>query len=381
MTPTPKAWEAYDVLRGAGWYYTPISIDGQVVEKRVDAITVSREQPKPRVTVRYTLTNPYDHPVSIPIQSGLTLLYEYSQTGEAARGPELHVVPASVTRPGSGELLYAAEEPGSGFGTTAVQRQHLGTGIPNYRHPITESITAVPGDSLVLEAAAEIPTMVERMILVDAMVGPERPYGIYPQLLDHPTSRGRVPPPLRVYEGAVFTPDPPHVRIRRPPDPAARRLSRLPGWIGPGRYERLRRLFGHPGRVWCCAVGVAAVLLALSDVTRWVIAGATEAALVESARTVIFVLLTVGIARGNRLFRLGFSVALASSAAGGLVQTCVAIVRALAPATILLTEAALIPILYGIGASILLFSRSVRSHTDEAADPGHPEGDDAPRDS
>ncbi|MFW6313917.1 MAG: hypothetical protein ACOC2N_08535 [Spirochaetota bacterium] len=351
-------------MRGQGWYYTPISVEGQVVEKRVETIEVTRAEPDPAVSVRYTLTNPYSHPMSVPVQSGLILLYQYAQENDEGetRDPELHVVPATVTRVETGELLYTADEPGPVFGTTAIQRRHLTTGVPNYRHPITVEQLMVPGDTLMLQATASVPGRVERMILVDTMVGPDRRYGIYPQLLEDPSSEGRVPPPLRVYEGAVFEPEPPRVRIPRGTPEKSRRPASLPRWITAERFARLQRILRQTGKMWCTAVGVGAVLLSLSVALRWFIVGFTDSMLIELARTAIFGALTAGVIRGNHHFRLGLTILLALSAVSGLAQVALTIVHAEAPATILLTEAGLIPILYAVGSSILWWAPSVRAH-------------------
>jgi hypothetical protein len=349
------------MIRGEGSYYTPISVDGQVVEKHVDAIQVSRDDSRPRVAVTYTLSNPYDHPVVVPIQSGLTLLYEYQQEKET-RKPELHVVPATVTRPGDDELLYVAEEVGTAYGTTAVQRQHLGTGIPNYRHPIAISITLAPGDSVELEATALIPVQVEKMILVDAMVGPELPYGIYPQLLEHPSSRGRVPPPLRIYQGAFFHDDPPYVEIPTA-GPSTRGPRGLPRWLNPVRFARLQEALRQTGRVWSWAVTVGAVLLSASLVLRLVRAGLTGTIAVDVTRTVLFALLGAGTIKGWRTARIAFAALLGASGVLGLLQVALAIVTLPISPSVLLTQRAIVPMLFVAGSSILMLSAAVRAHT------------------
>jgi len=358
-------------MRGQGSYYTPISIEGQLVEKRVEAIDVTRAEPGPAVSVRYTLTNPYVQPITVPVQSGLILLYQYTQKDdeEKPRDPELHVVPATVRRADNDELIYTANEPGPVFGTTAIQRRHLSTGLPNYRHPITVEQIMVPGDTLTVQATASVPGQVDRMILVDTMVGPDRRYGIYPQLLEDPSNEGRVPPPLRVYEGSEFEPDPPRVRLARgqgnPRGTEARvgRPAALPRWITPERFARLQRILSQTGKLWCVAIGIGAVLLSLSVALRWFIAGDTESMLVELVRVAIFGGLTVGVVRGNHYFRLGLTILLAASAAMGLTEVALAIVHSIVPATVLLTEAGLIPILYAVGSAILWWAPSIRAHT------------------
>ena len=361
------------MLRGAGSYYTPISTDGQVVEKHVDSIQVSREETSPRIVVSYTLTNPYDHPVVVPIQSGLTLLYEYqdreadgdgdgNEEESSERKPELHVVPATVTRHEDDEVLYVADEPSAVFGTTAIQRQHLGTGIPNYRHPVAISITLVPGDSIELQATAHLPPQVARMILVDTMVGPEQPYGLYPQLLEHPSSEGRIPPPLRVYKGASFQTDPPYVKLPANDEPAQRQKP-LPRWLNPRRFARLQEVLRHSGRMWSYAVTIGAVLLSASLVLRLVLAGLPERITVDAVRTVAFALLGAGTVAGSRTSRIMFVLALAASGLVGLVRVVVAVTAGSLEASILLTGATSIPILYLVGAAILLVSPAVRAHT------------------
>ncbi len=357
-------------MRGQGWYYTPISIEGQVVEKRVEAIEVTRAEPGPAVSVRYTLTNPYLHPITVPVQSGLILLYQYAQEDgeEGGRDPELHVVPATVRRVDNEDLIYAADEPGPIFGTTAIQRRHLSTGVPNYRHPITVEQIMVPGDTLTVQAVASVPGQVDRMILVDTMVGPDRQYGIYPQLLEDPTSEKRVPPPLRVYEGSEFEPRPPRVRIPRGGPEKTGRSPAIPRWITPERFARLQRILRQTGKMWCIAIGVAAALLSLSIALRWFIVGYTDSMLIELVRTAIFAALTVGVAHGNHHVRLGLTILLAASAATGLAQVALAIVHAEAPMTILLTEAGLIPILYAVGSAILWWAPSIRAHAGGRSD-------------
>ncbi|MFW5689287.1 MAG: hypothetical protein ACOC1U_06935 [Spirochaetota bacterium] len=348
------------MMRGEGSYYTPIAANGQVVEKHVESIQVSREDARPRVTVSYSLTNPYDHPIVVPIQSGLTLLYEFQQQG-ADRKPELHVVPATVTRHANGELLYVADEAGTVFGTTAIQRQHLGTGIPNYRHPVAISITLVPGDVIELEASASIPPQVEKMILVDAMVGPEQPYGIYPQLLEHPSSEGRVPPPLRVYKGASFQPDPPYVRMPtlKPED---RPAVRLPRWISSVQFARLQAALRHVGRMWAYAVTATAVILGVSLVVRLLLAGMADRIMLDLVRTLAFAALGVYTIRGSGAARIAFTALLAASGVLGLVQVASAIVSGPLPPLVLLTQAAIIPILF-VACALALVSPSVRAHT------------------
>jgi len=340
------------------------------VEKRVDAIDVIRADSGPTVSVCYTLTNPYVHPITVPVQSGLILLYQYTQDDEEdePRNPELHVVPATVRRKDNDELIYIANEPGPVFGTTAIQRRHLSTGVPNYRHPITVEQLMVPGDTLTVQATASVPGQVDRMILVDTMVGPDRRYGIYPQLLEDPSSEGRVPPPLRVYEGAEFEPDPPRVRLARGVGRKARLPAAFSRWITPERFARLQRLLSETGRLWCIAIGTGAALLSLSVALRWFIVGFTDSMLIELARTALFGALTVGSARGNTYFHLGLTILLAASAAMGIAQPAIAIVHAEMPATILLTEAGLIPILYAVGSAILWRSPSIRAHAGRRSD-------------
>jgi hypothetical protein len=354
-------------------YYTPITIEGQVVEKRIESIAVARDEPSPTVTVRYTLANPYRHPISVPIQSGITLLYQYAQKSDDTKEPELHVVPATVTNLANGELLYSADEHGPTFGTATIQRRHLGTGIPNYLHPITVSVTLVPGDLRAVQAVARIPSTVERMILVDAMVGPDRRYGIYPHLIKDASNERRVPPPLRVYEGALFENDPPRLRFRE----ASPNETPKPGvarWLDPARSERLQRFLREPGRMWCYAVGAGSTLLSLSVATRWFIVGADRAALGEVARTAVFAALAVGLVRGNRYARTGYAFSLAASAAVGLTQVAIALATGIAPATVLLTEATMIPILYAGAAAVLIRSPSVRRFTGSATTPQPPRG-------
>ena len=364
------------MVRGNRSYYTPISADGQVVEKRVDSIEVSRDDDTPLVAVSYTLSNPYTHPVTVPIQSGLTMLYQYSQTDDDPRDPELHVVPATVTRHSNGELLYVANESDAVFGTTVIQRRHLGTGIPNYRHPVAVRITLVPGDSVELEARATIPARVQRMILVDAMVGPDQPYGIYPQLLQHPTNEDRVPPPLRLYQGASFRNDPPHVEM--PPRNRRQhpRAIRLPRWLSPDRFEQLQRALQQTGRLWSYAIGIAAVLLSLSVAVRMILSGLTTAAVAEGARAAGFALLAAGTIRRHRMARHAFVGALAVSALEGLARLAIAIVREIVTARSLLTEAAFIPILYLAGAALLLWLPSGRAHTNVAIRRNHDDAHD-----
>ncbi len=349
------------MFRGEGSYYTPISADGQVVEKRVESIEVMRDAPGPQIIVRYTLTNPYDHTVSVPIQSGLTLLYQYSQSDDDLRDPELHVVPATVSSSG-GEVIYVADEPGGVFGATAIQRQHLGTGVPNYRYPIAANVTLVPGDSVLIEARAGVPDRVRRMILVDAMVGPDRPYGIYPQLLESDSSTSRVPPPLRIYPGASFHPDPPHVQMPLP-DRAERRTPRLPRWISPERYARLQQALRHDGRLWSLSVGLSAVLLSLSLVIRTAGGGVTSSLVTHTVQLIVFALLTVGLMRRVQAARIAMALVLSVAGIAALTQVAVAIASAAAPPGLLLTEATLIPILYLSGAGILVRSAAVRAFT------------------
>ena len=350
------------MLRGEGSYYTPISIDGQVVEKRVESIEVSHESPGPTVAVQYTLTNPYDHPVSVPIQSGLTMLYQYSHGGDGQRDPELHVVPATVSH-SSGEILYSADEPIDIFGVTAIQRQHLGTGIPNYHHPVAVNVTLVPGDSVMIEAMARVPERVERIILVDTMAGPDRPYGIYPQLIEHPSSSDQVPPALRIYEGASFTSDPPSVRMppppRQEPDPA----GRLPRWIAPERYAWLQAVLRQTGRSWSYAVGAASIVLSLSMMLRSLPAGTADLLVVDTARVALAGILTVGLAHGSRVARYAMALLLAASGVWGLAQVGIPVATGALEANAILTESAMIPILFLIGAGFLLGSPSIRAFT------------------
>ncbi len=350
------------MLRGEGSYYTPISVDGQVVEKRVESIEVSHEQPGAIVVVQYSLSNPYDHPVSVPIQSGLTMLYQFTQIEDGQRDPELHVVPATVSH-SNGEILYSADEPIDIYGATAIQRQHLGTGIPNYRHPVAASVTLVPGDSVTIEATARLPERVERMILVDVMAGPDRPYGIYPQLIEHPSSRNRVPPALRVYEGASFNTNPPSVHMPPTPQQEASGAGRLPRWIAPERFARLQTALRHSGRLWICAVGIGAVALSLSMVLQSLLAGATDHLVVDGARFALAGILTVGLAHGSRIARYAMTVLLAASGIWGLFQVGTLIATGALPANSLLTEAAMIPILLLTGAWLLARSPAIRAFT------------------
>ncbi len=356
------------MLRGEGSYYTPISADGQVVEKRVESIEVTRDPPGPAVIVRYSLTNPYDHTVSVPIQSGLTMIYQYAQSDDDLRDPELHVVPATVSSSG-GEVIYVADEPGGVFGATAIQRQHLGTGVPNYRHPVSVNVTLVPGDSVVIEARAQVPDKVRRMILVDAMVGPDRPYGIYPQLLEPSLSTDHVPPPLRIYQGASFHPDPPHVQMPLP-DPEERRTAqspavRLPRWISPERYARLQQALRHDGRLWSLSIGLSAILLSLSMLVR---STGTDIAslLVYGVLSLVLVLLTAGLLRRMRIARLAMAVVLSVTGIGTLAEVVAAVLAGQADVSVLLTEAAFIPILYLSGVAMLLRSPAIRAYTTPA---------------
>ena len=358
------------MLRGEGSYYTPISADGQVVEKRVESIEVTRDSPGPAIVVRYSLTNPYDHTVSVPIQSGLTMLYQYAQSDDDLRDPELHVVPATVSS-SSGEVIYVADEPLGAFGATAIQRQHLGTGVPNYRHPVAVNVTLVPGDSVLIEARAEVPEKVRRMILVDAMVGPDRPYGIYPQLLEPSSNTDRVPPPLRIYPGASFHSDPPHVQMPQP-DLEERRTARspaarLPRWISPERYARLQQALRHDGRLWSLSIGLSAILLSLSMLFRSAGTDLTRS-LVHGAQGLVFAALTVGLLRRMRVARIALAVLLGVTGVAAAVEVVAAV---LAAATLagdaqigaLLTESTLIPILYLSGAAILVRSPAIRAYT------------------
>ena len=350
------------MLRGEGSYYTPISVDGQVVEKRVESIEVSHEPPGATVAVHYTLTNPYDHPVSVPIQSGLTMLYQFSFGEDGQRDPELHVVPATVSH-SNGEILYSADEPIDIFGATAIQRQHLGTGIPNYRHPVAVNVTLVPGDSVTIEAMARVPDRVERMILVDVMAGPDRPYGIYPQLIEHPSSRNRVPPALRIYEGASFSNDPPSVHMPPPSHYEPDRTDRLPQWIAPERFARFQAVLRQTGRLWSCAVGTGSIVLLLSMILRSLIAGTTEYLVIDTVRVALAGILTIGLAHGSRVARFAMALLLAASGMWGLLRVGIPVATGALQVDAILTEAAMIPILFLTGAGILLGSPSIRAFT------------------
>ncbi|MFW6292446.1 MAG: hypothetical protein ACOC7V_08980 [Spirochaetota bacterium] len=349
--------------RGERWYYTPISVDGQVVRKHVDSILVSREEARATVTVTYTLTNPYDHPVAVPIQSGLTMLYQYAQSDDDPKEPELHVVPATVTRHGNGELLYVAEGSGAVLGTTAIQRQHLGTGIPNYRHPVAVNVTLVPGDSVELEARASLPARVQRMILVDAMVGPGQPYGIYPQLVERPDHEVQTPPPLRVYEGASFRDDPPHVRMPAPAGDSGERARRLPRWVDPVRFARLQATLRQHGKLWSYAVGGSAILLAASLLLRSALANVPNRIVVDAVRLALFAGLTVGLVRRSTLARVSLAAALAVSGVLDLVPLVHAVIVGALPPAALLTGYTLIPLLFLGGATLLLALPPVRAYT------------------
>lgn len=351
------------MLRGEGWYYTPISADGQVVRKHVESILVSREDERPTVTVTYTLTNPYDHPVTVPIQSGLTMLYQYAQSDDDPRDPELHIVPATVTRHGNGELLYVAEGSGAVLGTTAIQRQHLGTGIPNYRHPVAVNVTLVPGDSVELEATASLPARVQRMILVDAMVGPGRPYGIYPQLVERPDNGEETPPPLRVYEGASFREDPPHVRMPAPSGEARERSRRLPRWVDPVRFARLQATLRQHGKLWSYAIGAGAIVLAASLLLRSILASLSDRVVIDAVRLALFAGLTAGLVRRSTVARVSFAAALAVSGVLDLIPIVHAVTAGELPAAVLATGYALIPLLFLAGATLLLSLPPVRAYT------------------
>lgn len=351
------------MLRGEGWYYTPISVDGQVVRKHVDSILVSREGDGPTVTVTYTLTNPYDHSVIVPIQSGLTMLYEYAQSDDDPKAPELHVVPATVTRHANGELLYVAQGSGSVLGTTAIQRQHLGTGIPNYRHPVAVNVTLVPGDSVELEASASLPARVQRMILVDAMVGPEQPYGIYPQLVERPDNETQTPPPLRVYEGASFREDPPHVRMPPPSEGSRGRSRRLPRWVDPVRFARLQATLRQHGKLWAYAIGGGAILLALSLLLRSILASLPDRIVLDAVRLLLFGGLTVGLVRRSSLARVSLAATLGVSGVLDLLPVVHAVIAGALPPEALWSAYALIPILFLGGAALLLALAPVRAYT------------------
>ncbi|MFW5716119.1 MAG: hypothetical protein ACOC0E_01600 [Spirochaetota bacterium] len=356
------------MIRGQGSYYTPISSNGLVVEKTVESINVSRGDGNSTVSVTYRLGNPYDHPVATPVQSALTMLFQYSQTDDEPREPELHVVPATVRRRPEGELLYTDSGADAMLGTTAIQRQHLGTGIPNYRHPVAVNLTLVPGDSITIQATAKVPSRVQRMILVDAMVGPDQPYGIYPQLLRHPANTGRTPPPLRVYEGASFEPDPPYVELSGITASTPRHLPKLPRWIRPPRFAGLQRAFRRAGGAWAYAITIGAVLLSLSIVVRTAVIGATDQMVAEIVRSAVFGVLGAGTILGVSAARKAFALVLAVSGLLGAAQIAVAVAQGALPPSALLTDALLIPILYLGGAAILMWSRTVREHTGDGPD-------------
>jgi len=357
------------MLRGEGWYYTPISVDGQVVRKHVESILVSREDERPSVTVTYTLTNPYDHPVTVPIQSGLTMLYQYAQSDDDPKDPELHVVPATVTRHGNGELLYVAEGSGSVLGTAAIQRRHLGTGIPNYRHPVAVNVTLVPGDSVELEASASLPVRVQRMILVDAMVGPEQPYGIYPQLVERTDNETPNPPPLRVYEGASFRENPPHVRMPAPTEDSGARTRRLPRWVDPVRFARLQAALRQHGKLWSYAIGGGAIFLAGSLLLRSILADLPERIVLDTVRLVLFTGLTALLIRRSIVARVAFAAALGISGLLDLLPLALAVITGDLPPAVLSTEYALIPMAFLAGAALLLALPPVRAFTAGRAKP------------
>jgi hypothetical protein len=353
---------------------------GQVVEKRILSVEVVRggapgefeveetdEAGRPELAVVYELTNPYRFPVPVPIQSGLSVLYQYGSRGESGRKPELHVVPSTVTDHSHGELVYLADDGATAAGTAAVQRYHLGTGVPNYRHALAVNRTLVPGASLTIEARAPIPDRVERLILVDAMAGPDRPYGLYPQLLDDEKKPEQSPPPIRLYEGALFEADPPRIHIR-PPEPGRpsrrqrqKREDRLPRWLTPERYAQLQTVLGNAGRLQILAIAIAAGVLALSMLARYAIVGHRIGMFVEAGRVIAFGLLAAGLLGGIRAARWLFAGALAFSGLFALANVLSLLLRGALDPRLLLTELTLIPILYLVGSAVIALSPAVRA--------------------
>lgn len=355
-------------------YYMPISAEGQVIEKQIVSVRVTRERDEsevedpvpeaPELRVVYTLTNPYAHPVPVPIQSGLTILYQYAKSARGQQKPELHVVPSTVTDQSHGEILYLADDAATAAGTAAVQRYHLGTGVPNYRHALAVSRTLVPGATLTIEAHAQIPERVERMILVDTMVGPDRPYGIYPQLLDEEKNPDQTPPPIRLYEGALFQDDPPHVQLpRRIGDERARRGPRLPRWLTAERYSQLRTVFGNAARQRVVAVSVIATILSTSMLVRYAILGQTIPIVVEGVRIALIGAFAGLLVRGVRAARWILAGILGASGLFSMGQMLSLVVRGTLEPAFLLTELTLIPMLYLLCSGVIAISPAIRSLT------------------
>ena len=367
-------WKAQSVGLGSA-YFTPISPLGHVVEKRVLAVDVEKdrsESEEPSLSelrVVYELTNPYAYPVPVPIQSGLALLYQFGDRGDRGRKPELHVVPSTVTDQSHGELLYVADDTAGAVGTAAVQRLHVGTGVPNYRHALAVNRTLVPGSTLRIEARASVPDGVNRMILVDAMVGPDRPYGLYPQLLDDEAEENQIPPAIRVYDGAEFDEEQPRVRL---PDVApagglgtgpAERGGFLPRWISRERFDQLRRALSNQGMrqlLFCAATGV---LLSSSMLARYAIAGNQQPVMVEAGRIVAIIVLSLLLGGGLRGSRWVLGAAYLLSGLFSLVQVLSLVLDGAIDPVFLLTEVTVIPILYVMCSAIILLSPAVRALT------------------
>jgi hypothetical protein len=224
-------------------------------------------------------------------------------------------------------------------------------------------MTLVPGDSIELEAIARIPLRVQRMILVDAMVGPDQPYGIYPQLLEHPSNEGRTPPALRVYKGASFQNNPPHIQMPTAGRERTQRPRRLPSWIKAPRFAALQRLLRRSGKLWAYGIAIGATLLSLSVLLRVAIQGSMDLVVTEGVRTLVFAVLGFGTIVGAAAARRSFALVLGVSGLLGLVQIAVGVIGGTLPSSVLLTEAVMIPILYLGAAGVLALSRTLRAHT------------------
>ncbi len=357
-------------------YFTPISPAGQVVQKRILSIDVKREQDDDatngasELCVVYEIANPYKHPVSVTIQSGLALLYQFGAGTKEKKKPELHVVPSTVTDRSKGEILYVADETANAVGTAGVQRIHVGTGIPNYGNAIAVNRTLVPGSSLKVEARTAVPTGVERMILVDAMVDSDRPYGLYPQLLDSEDEATAVPPPIRVYKGANFDANTQRIRLA-----GLESLARIDGRRGqrsePDSSSRAKRLYDYLTKIrrrvanrgvrqllLCTATGV---LLATSMFARYALAGLNQAMIVEAGRIAAIVVLALLTAAGVRGARITLAVAFLLSGLFALIQVVTLVIQGSVGSSILLTEATAIPTLYVLCSAIVTLSAPIRS--------------------